>query len=234
MTDMLHNFPIDIVVFAGIAVALGWRLRTVLGRRGGAQPVVAIRSMPVDARPRPQPVRPALESQPDPAFEIPTPSTRIGQVLTEIGKLDRHFDASTFLREAAGTFRTVVVAFAQGDRDRLRRFLTNDAYAAFDSAISAREAAGETQRSEIRGILSMAIDDAALSRPAAEDSRALPVATVDVRIVSQQISLLNGADNQPVSGTDAVTEFSDLWRFERLTGPDAPESLWRLASARAA
>ena len=44
--------------------------------------------------------------------------------------------------------------------------------------------------------------------------------------------MITGADALPVAGTDAVTEFSDLWTFERLLG--SPGSTWRLAAARSA
>lgn len=57
-------------------------------------------------------------------------------------------------------------------------------------------------------------------------------AAIDVRIVSDQISLVLNKEGQPVTGTDAVTEFSDLWTFERLL--DVNGSTWRLAAARSA
>lgn len=51
-----------------------------------------------------------------------------------------------------GAFRQVVEAYAAGNRNVLKERLTPDAYAAFDAALTAREQAGETQKSEIRGI----------------------------------------------------------------------------------
>jgi predicted lipid-binding transport protein (Tim44 family) len=53
-----------------------------------------------------------------------------------------------------------------------------------------------------------------------------------VRIVSDQISLVEDQAGQPVTGTDAVTEFSDMWTLERLLGVGG--SGWRLAAARSA
>lgn len=56
---------------------------------------------------------------------------------------------------------------------------------------------------------------------------------IDVRIVSDQISMTLDKDGQPSAGTDAVTEFSDLWTFVRLFSGSG-NSAWRLAAARSA
>ena len=47
------------------------------------------------------------------------------------------------------------------------------------------------------------------------------VAQIMVRFVSDQISLTRDKDGKEVSGTDAVTELTDLWTFER--------EIWRRA-----
>ena len=40
------------------------------------------------------------------------------------------------------------------------------------------------------------------------------------------------ANQNPVAGTDAVTEITDLWSFER--DLSKPDPIWRLISARSA
>ena len=125
-------------------------------------------------------------------------------------------------------FPQVVVAFAEGNRTVLQTYLVESVYAIFDAAITARDAAGEKQRTEIRGLRSLAIEDVRLT----SHDGGVSNAAIDVRIVSDQVSLVLDRDGQPVTGTDAVTEFSDLWTFERLTGANG--SGWRLAAARSA
>ena len=66
--------------------------------------------------------------------------------------VDRNFDPQRFLQGAEAAFRMIVGAFAAGDRVQLRTLLADDTYRSFEPAIAAREAAGETQRSEIRSI----------------------------------------------------------------------------------
>jgi predicted lipid-binding transport protein (Tim44 family) len=58
------------------------------------------------------------------------------------------------------------------------------------------------------------------------------VATVTVKFVSDQTSLTQDKDGHPVVGTDAVTEITDIWTFERDLANRDP--VWRLVSARSA
>ena len=115
----------------------------------------------------------------------------------------------------------IVAAFAAGDRVALRSLLADDTYRAFEQAISAREKAGETQVSEIKSMHHLGIDAAELKGR---------VGSVTVRIVSDQISYTQDKDGRPLTGTDAVTEITDLWTFERDLGQ--PDPTWRLVAAR--
>jgi predicted lipid-binding transport protein (Tim44 family) len=58
------------------------------------------------------------------------------------------------------------------------------------------------------------------------------VAHITVKFVSDQISLTRDAAGNPVAGTDAVTEITDLWTFER--DLSAHDPTWRLVAARSA
>ena len=58
------------------------------------------------------------------------------------------------------------------------------------------------------------------------------VASITVRFVSDQTSLTKDKDGHPVTGTDAVTEITDVWTFERDLSTRDPA--WRLVSAASA
>jgi predicted lipid-binding transport protein (Tim44 family) len=152
---------------------------------------------------------------------LPDPASACGQSLQALREADRGFDPARFLDTAEANFRVIVAAYAAGERDRLRPLLTDEAFAAFDAAIAARTAAGETLRCELRAISSIGID--AVERRGS-------IGEITVRIVSDQINVTTGADGLPVAGADAVTEIVDLWHFER--DFDAAAPLWRLAGTR--
>jgi predicted lipid-binding transport protein (Tim44 family) len=217
------GFPIDLILFGMIAAFLILRLRSILGRRQGFErpPEVVARAMNARAG-APGPVIDAV-AEPLPARSLPDPASPPGQAMARMAQVDRNFSPAHFLDGAEKAFRLIVTAFAAGDRAALRPLLSDDTYRGFESAIAAREAAGETQRTEIRAITAASIE--------AADLRGT-VANIAVRFVSDQINLTTGRDHAVVAGADAVTEITDLWTFERdLTSPDPA---WRLVAARSA
>lgn len=225
------GFPIDLVLFGMIAAFLVLRLRSILGKRTGFE-----RSSPPpglrpdmrsrgEGRPTSPPLGPTIEGRAEPgaapARPLPDPASPAGQGLARIIARDRNFDPARFLAGAESAFRLIVTAYAAGNREQLRPLLTDETFAAFDAAIRAREAAGETQHTEIRSIHSVAIEAAGVNGDRAE---------ITLRFVSDQVSLTRDRSGQPVAGTDAVTEITDIWTFERdLSHPSDPA--WRLAAA---
>lgn len=226
------GFPIDLVLFGMIAAFLVLRLRSILGKRTGFErpPQPAPRSEGWKGSPPAAPIIEGLaESVPEKsARPLPDPSSRAGQGLIRLCEIDHSFEPARFLDGAEQAFRLIVESFASGDRVRLRPLLNDETYRAFETAISAREAAGETQRTEIRNIADVAIREVSLRQPVG--SRRAPVADIVVRFVSNQVNVTLGRDGNPVAGTDAVMEIADLWTFERDLSSDGPA--WRLAATR--
>ena len=227
------HFPVDLVLLGLIAAFLVVRLRGILGKQTGLQRPPVGQTAP--GMPGRKQAAPVIDGRAEPAAAaerpLPDPTGPVGLRLARIRERDRSFDGASFVRGAEAAFRKIVQAFAEGDRSTLRANLTESAYTAFDAAISAREQAGETQRAEIRTILHADIVDAALTERAG-----LWLASIDVKFVSDQVSLVLGRDGQPVSGADATTELADLWTFERLldAAGSAAGPNWRLANARSA
>jgi predicted lipid-binding transport protein (Tim44 family) len=215
------GFPIDLVLFGMIAAFLVLRLRSILGKRTGFER----RTPPIQPVPL-RPAGPVIEAKvepPQPAAgqTMPEVASPAGQALAQMRALDSGFDPGRFLAGADQAFRMIVAAFAAGDRVGLRALLADETYKAFEQAISAREKTGETQVSEIKSIEHLSIDAAELKGR---------VGSVTVKIVSDQVSYTHDKDGRPLTGTDAVTEITDLWTFERdLTQPDPT---WRLVAAR--
>jgi predicted lipid-binding transport protein (Tim44 family) len=215
------GFPIDLVLFGMIAAFLVLRLRSILGKRTGFER----QAPPVQPGPRPAtgPVIDVKAEAAAPAADqtVPDAASPTGQALAQMRALDRGFDPARFLAGADQAFRMIVAAFAAGDRVGLRALLADDTYRAFEQAISAREKAGETQVSEIKSMQKLAIEQAELKGR---------VGAVTVRIVSDQVSYIKDQDGRPLTGTDAVTEITDLWTFERDLSQQDPT--WRLVAAR--
>jgi predicted lipid-binding transport protein (Tim44 family) len=214
------KLPVDLILFGLIALFLVLRLRSILGRRTGFEGLPQMLGRgpkPAVIEGRAEPVAPA------PARVLPEAASPIGEALASIRAMDRKFEAGAFLSGAENAFRIIVTAFAAGDRSKLQPLLTSDTYAAFEAAITAREQAGHTQRTEIRAILEATIEHAALLGN---------VADITVRFVSHQITLTLAQDGSIIAGADAVTELADVWTFTRDLKQGQPA--WKLASARSA
>ena len=216
------GFPIDLVLFGMIAAFLVLRLRSILGKRTGYE-----RPAPPAQQPLSRPaVAPMIDVKAEPAEPpasqtVPDPASPAGQALNRMREIDRTFDPVRFLAGAEQAFRMIVAAFAAGDRIALRSLLGDETYGAFEQAISVREKAGETQVSEIKSMHKLSIDAAELRGQ---------IGSVTARIVSDQISYTKDKNDRPLTGTDAVTEITDIWTFERDLAQQDPT--WRLMAAR--
>ena len=224
------GFPVDLILFGLIAAFLILRLRSILGRRTGFEgrgrqsPLIKPRGNPapqdtrapvIDGKAEPAPPRPVRP--------LPELNSPLGEQLRRLRSVDSGFDAARFLDAAENTFRTIVAAFAAGDRVTLRSLLTDETYRAFETAISSREASGDIQRTEIKDVTTAAIVAVELTGT---------VADITLRFVSDQVNLTTNKDGQPIAGADALTEITDLWTFER--DLSMRDQTWRLAAARSA
>jgi len=222
------GFPIDLILFGMVAVFLVLRLVSILGKRTGFErPTerVAPEGPPTGMAQRGSGQVIDMVAEPAPAAGrvLPDPATPLGQTLAAMATIDRGFAPARFLDGAEAAFRIIVLAFAAGDRQRLHPLLSDDTYRAFEGAIAAREAADQSQHTEIKAIASATIDHAELRGS---------VATIAVKFVSDQVNVTLGSDGNPVFGADAVTEITDLWSFERDLAQTDPA--WRLVAARSA
>ena len=211
---MQGSFPFDLILFGMVAAFLVLRLRSVLGKRQGYE------RPPAEARPgAPAPVSrdaPRAATAAGPAL-----SGAAAQAVTRIRAVDPSFDPAGFLSGAEGAFRMIVTAFAAGDRQTLRGLLSDDTYSGFEQAIAARENDGQSQRTEIRAVNGVSIDAADLRGTTAD---------VTVRFVTDQVNLTSARNGEVVTGSDAITELTDLWTFQRDLSDKDPT--WRLVATR--
>lgn len=209
---------IDIVLFAMVAVFLGLRLRSVLGRRTGAEPPAP--------EFRPPPARPTGDT----VVELPTrrrPSNGSGEdemafALQRIAASDPRFTPESFVEGAKRAFAMVIAAFAKGDEQTLKPLLSEEVFGNFHQAIEARRQAGETSFSELTEIVSADILEARSDGPTAR---------ISMRFVSRQLILVKDAGGAVVEGNaDRPVRIVDLWTFARDLRSADPN--WLLVATR--
>jgi predicted lipid-binding transport protein (Tim44 family) len=209
----------DILLFAAVAAFLILRLRSILGRRTGAEDGERWRSRPPErtieraeqvpdnVTPFPGAAKTVDVAPAEAAAPVGDPVVRKG--IEQIRRADPSFSGDGFVQGARGAFEMIVQAFAQGDTATLKPLLAPEVYEGFAGAIKERLAAKQTLETTLVAILSAEIVDARM------DGR---TAYVTVKFVSEQVNVTRDADGNVVDGDAAkVAKLTDQWTFARDT-----------------
>ncbi|ANU08826.1 Tim44/TimA family putative adaptor protein [Paraurantiacibacter namhicola] len=216
---------LEIVILAAIAVFLGLRLYSVLGRRAEHEEEAAVQRFEAKREAAEQRERQAAQvrERPDlastPQAE-PAPRALVGfppaieKGLQQISGADRGFDLLSFLEGAKAAYGMILEAFWEGDKDTLRELCDDDVYASFAGAIDARDAAGETLANKLIRIEDETVHSASL------DGK---VARIAVRFVSDIAAVTRDKDGNVIAGSlDDAVESRDIWTFSRDIGSGDP------------
>jgi predicted lipid-binding transport protein (Tim44 family) len=225
---------LDLIFFAVVAVFLGWKLYTVLGRRTGNErsvdpfatkpggptanggnspspepPARAPRlegSANDDTPPREdRPVLPREQRQLEAMIAQSPESARKG--LEAIRAADPEFDAVSFLAGAKIAFDMILTAFAAGDAGALKPLLAPDVLQQFTTAITERQRRKLTLKTTLVGIIGLELLDAEMKGP---DAR------VKVKFASQQVNATQDSEGRIVEGhPNEVATITDVWTFSR-------------------
>ena len=113
---MVYENFFDIIVFAGIAAFLIYRLRNVLGKRSGFEKKIG----------KPQP----KEKEINPLKNIPQLKENENK-LSKAYEILSAFDHKKFLEGAKFAFETIINAFNNNDKKTLKNLLTKDVFLTF-------------------------------------------------------------------------------------------------------
>jgi len=234
--------PLDLILFAAIAVFCGWRLYLVLGRRtGNERSFDPLASRPADniRRPAENEAETANEAEkPGATVLLPRDQRRLEAALAAtpeearrgleaITKADPSFNPVDFLSGAKVAFDMILTAFAKGDNLALRPLLNDEVYRNFNAAITDRQRLNQKLNSTLVGILGHEIVGAELTGEGkAQEAR------VTVKFTSQQINVTTDAGGGAVDGSPTeVHTITDLWTFARQLKSRDPN--WQLVATDA-
>ena len=185
---------IDILIFAIIAIFLGIRLRSVLGKRTGFEQEYT----------RDPEALEALKAKVEPQKGS---SNINGDGIPALQSADPSFSEIEFTKGASAAYEMILSAFAEGDTEALKPLLGYEMNASFSEAIRERGKAGETLAIELTSL-----DRASVTAAKLRDG----LASVTVEFTSQQKRLLKSESGEILDGDENQTEtFIDLWTFER-------------------
>ena len=185
---------IDILIFAIIAIFLGLRLRSVLGKRTGFEQDFSREQQNQEAA--------------DPSSLAPAEVTTLtGDGVSAVMSADPSFSEKEFVKGASAAYGMILNAFAEGDLETLKTLLGYEMNISFADAIRERQKADETLAIDLQSI-----DRAVISSAKLRDG----VASLVVEFTSRQQRVLKSSDGSVIDGdSETVETFIDLWTFER-------------------
>jgi predicted lipid-binding transport protein (Tim44 family) len=217
----MGNSVIQLLVLAGVAIFLIFKLRSVLGTREGFEkppaPVEDMRSRP--ARREFDVIQGGLDR--DIVDHAPDGSPA-AKALAAMKLAEPSFSVGDFLTGARGAYEMILMAFEKGDLDSIRPFLSDDVHASFKDVVDAREREGLSIDSHFVGLRELALQDARFDRDTKEGE-------ISVRFVGELTSVVRNKAGEVVEGSPtAIKRQRDVWTFARRMGVDDPN--WQLVA----
>jgi predicted lipid-binding transport protein (Tim44 family) len=204
---------VEIILLALVALFVGLRLFSVLGRRTGHEQTVA---KPAELSQQGASIaRPVADIAPAAASGAEaTVDSAANDGIRAIVGADPQFDTARFLEGAQAAYRMILEAYWKGDEAALNRLTGEDVRDAFLQAIADRKASGHILDNRLVTIERAAIERARLSGQ---------TANVTVRFDADIAAITRDADGNVVAGslTDAVPTH-DVWTFSRNVRADDP------------
>ena len=212
---------IQLLVLAGVAIFLIFKLRSVLGTREGFEkPPLPLE----DARARPaRRDFEVIEGGPDrDIVDHVADGSAAAKSLVAMKLAEPGFSVSEFLTGARSAYEMILMAFEKGDLTGIRPFLSQDVFATFTEVVEAREREGLTIESHFVGLRELVLQNATFDRDSREGE-------ITVRFVAELTSVVRNKEGEVVEGSPtAIKRQRDLWTFARRMGVDDPN--WQLVA----
>lgn len=216
---------IQILIFAAIAVFLGVRLFSLLGKPTGRSHEEHAREMREKeaARYENKPQTTPTQTEPvDGLDQLPELDEATQESLHRLMEADPGFDPITFLKGARSAYEMIVTAYAKGDMETLKPLLSDRVASAYEKSITDRQSREEVQVTELERIKETRLREASL-----KDG----VARIKVEFNAEIASEVRDKEGQVVSGDiNTLKTVEEVWTFERRIQNDNPN--WVLSGVR--
>ena len=216
---------VQIIVLAAVAFFLFWRLRSVLGSRQGFEKV----NKNVDEKTKSSKtntnsgdkiidLKSSIVDE-DIADYVDEKSEQF-KILSELKKLEDGWQVSHFVSGAKLAYEEILMAFENGDLNKIKKLSSEEVFTAFKDVIEDRNQKGFQVEAEFGGVRDIRIKDVKLNKKNLE-------ANITMIFQCDITYSIKDKNNKIVEGgSDKVKKQKDVWTFTRKMNSDVP--IWYL------
>jgi len=208
---MADGGMVTLLILAAVTVFLVFKLKDVLGTKTGQEkpPLAARRQTPEHA---PAPV----EVVNTPPLDDNDPKSA---VYAKMQAVEPDFSPTVFANGARQAYEMLLMAFENGDKATLQKFLSPDVYQGFAQVIDERADQGLTVDARFVGLRESDIVGARFD----EDDQ---VAEIDMKFVGEIVTVVRDKEHRIVEGDpNEIRREYDQWTFGRKMGSSDPNWL---------
>ena len=212
---------VQIIVLAAVAFFLFWRLRSVLGSRQGFEKL----NKNVDKKTKSSKINSNIDDK-----IIDIKSTNIDEeiadyvdenseqfkTLSELKKVEDGWQVSHFVSGAKLAYEEILMAFENGDLNKIEKLSSKDVYTAFKEVIDDRNQKGLQVEAIFGGVRDIRIKDVKLNKKNLEANITMIFqCDITYSIKDKNNKIIEG-------GPDKVKKQKDVWTFTRKMNSDIP------------
>ena len=212
---------VQIIVLAAVAFFLFWRLKSVLGSRQGFEKL----NKNVNEKTK----SPKTNTNSDDQI-IDLKSTDVDEeiadyvdensdqfkILSELKKLEEGWQVSHFVSGAKLAYEEILMAFENGDLNKIKKLSSSEVYSAFKNVIDDRNQKGLNVEAIFGGVRDIRIKDVKLNKKNHEANITMVFqCDITYTIKDKNNKIIEG-------GPDKVKKQKDIWTFTRKMNSDIP------------
>ncbi len=216
---------VQIIVLAAVAFFLFWRLRSVLGSRQGFEKVnknvdEKTKSSKTNTNSGDKIIDLKSSIVDEDIADYVDESSEQFKILSELKKLEDGWLVSDFVSGAKLAYEEILMAFENGDLNKIKKLSSKEVFTAFKDVIDDRNQKGFQVEADFGGVRDIRIKDVKLNKKNLE-------ANITMIFQCDITYSIKDKNNKIVEGgSDKVKKQKDIWTFTRKMNSDVP--IWYL------
>ena len=214
---------LQIFILAAVAIFLFWRLRAVLGSRDGFEKNIKNVKTSKKVIKSPNIIEEPSKADPDDdIFDYVEENSRSADVFKKMKEFDSDFSVNKFVSGAKRAYEIIIMAFENGDTEKLGGLLEQKVLKSFKSVIEKRKKDGLVIEAKFIGMRDIRIIDASFSEKT-------KIADITLSFKSEISTVVKDAEGSVVEGhPDEIKKQKDTWVFTKDLSKKSP--IWLLKS----